>query len=474
MRFAMNMTLRFVIYSFVFALLLAFCPSVAMGNMPPGESANKQGPPLTLDDCIRLATTQNPMVRAAQHGVWGIEERQREAWYSAWLPTLKLRTMLTVIPPQGDIAPTEGPDLSEWNVWSRSDLEIVWPLYTFGKLSAVTDMAQHGVDAANAILAEARAELRFQVHKAWYALQLSKALGQVIAEGEKEVDKARERLDEMEEDDDDEYDQADHQRLKIYAARVRKMVLGNNRIARMARLGLRLAMNLPDGAPLNLPEANALEAIEIELEDLDKLVRRAGEQRPEILAQRKRIEIANSNVDLKFAEYFPDIFLAANVTAATSTVSNPNSENVFTGGVFNTVGGGGAIGLRLTLDYPQKITRYRRAQAELAQAESELAGRLLLLRIKLEETWLEARDNKEMMELQRIAMRAAKSLLTQAVINYKDGFDPDATFGKVLGASVQYHTAKSEWLTAIHAFNMSVARLSRVVGIDLTKREEQP
>ncbi len=453
-------------------------------------AAAADGPTLTLDEAIRIAHARSPLIRAAKHGVLAIEEGEREVWYSRWLPTLKLRTLITAIPPQGDgtaedsvldvldddgtnigsvtIPGEPGPDLSNWNIWSKTDIELGYPLYTFGKLSAATDMAAHGVDAANALLAEAKAELTFETRRAWYTVQLAEGLQDVIDDGESQLRKATEKLEELEEEDSPDYDQNDSFRMRIHEAKVRKLVLGNRKLKRLGKSGLRAALNLQDGVPLNLPAKNELVAVQESICALETLVEVAARERPEIVAQRHRVEVARAQADLRWAEYFPDFFLAANLTIAVSSVPNEAEQNVFEGGQFDTIGGGAAVGLRVTLDYPQKVARYRRAQAELAMAKAEVEARLLLLKLKLEEAWIDAKDNEEMLRVRKRAMRASKSLLTAMVLEYEDGIDESVTFDDVLRAHVEYLSQKSEWLQAIYAFNLSVARLSRVVGIDLS------
>ncbi len=444
-------------------MLVSFLVLTLTGTAVTGDDPA----PWSLQECQRIAVAQSPMVRAAKFGVQTIEEQERELWWTTWIPTLKLRSLAILIPPQGDSDPSDGPDLSELNFWSRTDIEAYLPVYTFGKLSAARDMAEHGIDAANAILGATRNELAYQVARAWYSIQLANGLAELIVDGEDKIQKAREKLEQLEEDDSEDYDQADTFRLRIYEAEVRKLVLGNAKLDAVSKTGLKAAMGLARTAELRLPAENALDPIEVDIASLEKLIELASRHRPELAAQRHRIEIARSQVDLRWSEFFPDIFVAGSFTVAASTVDNSDSENVFEGAVFNAIGGGATFGLQLTLDYPQKIHRYHRAQAELNRARAEVEGRLALLGVELEEVWRDAKAHQEMLEYRRRAMRAAKSLLTLNAHEYENGIDDSTTFKMVLDASVTYLSQKSEWLKAVHAFNLSVARLSRTVGVNI-------
>lgn len=425
--------------------------------------------PLTLAEAKRLAVERSPLMRAADYGVEALKQQYEEAWW-AWFPTLKLRTLATILPPQGEPDPEVGFDLSGWNLWSRTDLEIFMPIYTFGKLSALRRMAAAGVDAGNSARHIARGELEFQVSKAWFGLALAGELEALIADAERSLEKSRDKLLKMEEDDDDEFDQADLFRLRIHEARMRKVVLGNAQLRELSKTALRVAIVVPRGGSLNLPDEMSLAPVEAKIEPIEFYIAAAAKQRPELLTERHTIDVRRADVDRRWAEFWPDIFLGANVTIAASTVpKGKTEENVFTGASFNTLGGGAAFGIQLTLDYPQKMARYRRAQAELGRAEAEFETNSAKLRVELEEVWRDAKSKHEQLELQRRAMKAAKSLRTLKALEYTAGVDVATTFEDVLNASVTYLTQRSEWLQAIYGFNLSIARLSRVVGTDITK-----
>lgn len=428
-------------------------------------------PPWTLDECRRIALAQSPLIEAARHGIAELEAVYREAWW-AWFPTFRVRTVATGLPPQGGDDNSAGPDLSEWNLWSKTDIEGYAPLYTFGKISSVRRMASHGVDAANAALRIARNELSYQVARAWYGLQLAHEIEDLIVDGEDQLRKSRERLERMDEEDDDEFDQADMFRLRIYEAEVHKLVLGNRRLQQLSRTGLRVALALPAGTELRLPEKMKLEPVALTLAPLAHYLDVAGRERPALVVERHRVAVAQANVDRRWADFWPDLFLAGSFTIAASTVESTEDENVFSGAVFNAIGGGGAIGIQLTLDYPQKIARYRRAQAEVGRREAEVRVREALLRVELEQAYLEAQDAAEILEYRRRSRRAARSLLVLRRQEYENGIDDATSFKDVLDASVLYLTQKSEWLKTVHAFNMSIAQLSRVVGVDVTTLQE--
>jgi outer membrane protein TolC len=420
---------------------------------------------LSLEKCIEVAHRKSPFMEAAKQGLNALEYQYKEAWWS-WMPTLKLRSMGTLIPPQEIEDPSEDdPDLSDYNLWSKTDLEAYVPLYTFGKISTLKKMAKEGVDIGRAAVRLAKAEITYQVTRAWYGAQLASELSDLIFEGEKKLKKARKRLEKLESEDSDDFDQNDMFRLRIYEADVHKHVLANRRMAKLSQSGLRAAMGLKPNAQLNLPTDNPLEVTKVELGSLEQVVEVATRHRPELEILRRKVTIQRSEVERKWADFFPDIFAAASFTVAASTVNQQNT--VFSSTVFNALGGGAAIGISLTLDYPAKLARYNKAQAELLSKEAALDGEKAKLRLELEAMWREATDHKEMLKLNKRAMKAGRSLFVSNVQEYENGIDDSTSFQDVLESSVSYLVRKSEWLKSIYAFNTAVARLKRAIGGNL-------
>jgi outer membrane protein TolC len=441
-------------------------------------------------------------MRAAAFGLEAYEEQYRQAWW-AWFPTFDFDFRTTAIPPQPvgqtndlgvflegsggtrasqidatgtifDLVVPQGPNLTEWNVWVKMDVSAVMPIYTFGKLASLRRMAQAGVDIARTAGEMAEGELRFQVARAWWGLSLAKQLDVLIADGESQLKKARDRLIRLDEEDSDEYDQDDMFRLRIYEAQVKKLVLQNGQLNQMATSGLRVALDFEADENLNLPEQMPLVATTFDVGQLDCYIELAGRHRPELAIKRSTVEVRAGNVDKRFAEFFPDIFLAASFTFAHTTengrAAGESQNSIFSGAVFDALGGGVALGLKLNLDYIQKDSRYRQAQAELNRARAELDVERSKLRLELEQIWRDTRDQAELESVVRRAMKAAKSLLTSKAQLYEDGLEP-LPFKDVLDASVTHVQQKSEWLKTVYALNVSVAQLSRVVGTDVTAHQ---
>ena len=416
-----------------------------------------------LDTCERIALERSPLIHAARHGLSALQQKYTAAAW-AWFPTFKLSAAATLIPPQGEGDPAAGdPDLSGFNFWSKTELEMYAPIYTFGKIAALKRMAKSGVRIGESAVRLAEEEVIFQVHRAWYGIQLAAELEDVVLDAESLLKKARNRIEALEEEDSDDFDQNDVFRLRIHEAEIQDDTLKNQRLGALSAAGLRVAMGLTRRDPIQIPEKpGQLLPVELNTKTLEETVELAALKRPELRAAQYRVALRQANVDRKFAEFFPNIFVVGTFSIARSTVDQ--EDTVFSKVSFNATGGAAAVGMELTLDYPIKVANWRGAKADLAKAESQLRAANDILGLEVEKAWREVQDQKRLHEVNRRAVRAARSLLVSHVQTYEDGIDEDVGLDTILRAATTYLKRKAEWLRSVYAFNLGVAQLSRVIG----------
>jgi len=417
----------------------------------------------SLESCEKIALERSPIIQAAQYGLDALQQKYTAATWT-WFPTFKLRAAATLIPPQGDDEPAEGdPDLSGFNFWSKTELEVYAPLYTFGKIAALKRMAKSGVRIGQSVVKLAEEEVIYQVHRAWYGIQLAAELHDVVNDAESLLRKARKRIETLEEEDSDDFDQNDVFRLRIHEAEIQDDVLKNKRLSTLSKAGLRVAMGLRKKDLLKIPaKPSKLLPVQLTTKNLEETIALAGRKRPELRAAQYKVALRQANVDRQFAEFFPDFYLVGSFSFARSTVDQ--EDTVFSKVSFNATGGAAAIGLQLTLDYPIKVANWKEAKAELAKSESELQAARDLLGLEVEKAWLEVQDQQNLHQFNRRAVRAARSLLVSHVQTYEDGIDENVTLDTILGAASTYLKRKAEWLRSVYTFNLGVAQLSRVIG----------
>ena len=115
-----------------FACLLALAP--------PGEGPRG----LSLEEATRLALEDNPLVEAARGGLQEFEAKYRQASL-VFLPQAKLDFTATVLPKMTGNAVEHETDNSVWGPYLRTQLTLVQPIWSFGKLTHLKSMADADV-----------------------------------------------------------------------------------------------------------------------------------------------------------------------------------------------------------------------------------------------------------------------------------------------------------------------------------------
>src|SRR5215212_9163783 len=123
-----------------------------MGLLLMGAMAATAAPPdqrLTLEQCLERALTSSPDVNEAQTEI-RIAESQLAQAKAGRLPQATFTSINGIINGAHGNAVTGRTDNSDIGPFTRGELEVVQPLYTFGRLASEIRAAGHGVDAKRA------------------------------------------------------------------------------------------------------------------------------------------------------------------------------------------------------------------------------------------------------------------------------------------------------------------------------------
>ena len=171
------------------------------------------------DAAVSYALEHNPLMDAASSGI-DISQAAMTAAWGRYIPKLKFTSLITALPAMKGNALSGHTDYEDWGPYFRVDMTGQMPLYAFGQLSVLRDVAQAGIDVSRAEYEVAVAELSFQTRRAILGLKLGKAVMDIVQEGEKYLTRAKRRLEEEEEADQPDFDQVDLLKIRVYEADV--------------------------------------------------------------------------------------------------------------------------------------------------------------------------------------------------------------------------------------------------------------
>src|SRR5687768_180220 len=198
-----------------------------LGRSPP---ANARA--YTLPELIDIARKGNPGLAASAQATARIEAQLSEANRS-WMPSGELVSLIAPAPDircepvNADKAERErncvATNISEVTtkfrgVFSRTELRLVQPLFTFGKISAGRQAAEQGVAASKNREAGVMADVELNVRKAYYGLKLARTVLETLNEGMGYLDDAQKQVDEEIEKGTSSVTQTDRLRLRTVRA----------------------------------------------------------------------------------------------------------------------------------------------------------------------------------------------------------------------------------------------------------------
>jgi outer membrane protein TolC len=158
------------------------------------------------------------MMAAARQGLTIYQEKLAEA-KSGYKPKMEANVFTSALPEE--IAGTPGTNpLTDFNYLALSPLvvtsvSLAQPLWTFGKLSTLKDMAHQGIEVSRATVRVAEDELRYQMARAWWGLVLVHDLREMIEEGQKLMAEQQEKLEKQKDEGDEDYNPSDLLKLKV-------------------------------------------------------------------------------------------------------------------------------------------------------------------------------------------------------------------------------------------------------------------
>lgn len=448
-----------------FVLFVLNANALAQDEEEPRQTHN-------LDALVRAAEENYPALDAQRARIRAAQERLREARFSPFFQ-FEGRAGLTVAPrAEGTPIFSDQDQLPITNGWAPVvDLGIqgVIPLYTGGKLRALRRAARAGVRVEELGVAQRRAQLRYDVRRAYFSLQLALDIEQMISEGRPKLRRAVERLEELleEEDEDEEsdVDPMDRYRLATALAEVEAGASEAQRLREGAISALRALTGLDE---VNVPEC-PMEPVQLEA-DGEELRERALRSRPEIGMLQAGLDARRANLRRHRGGYAPDFGLGLQARYSwgpgVTDITNP-----FVNDRANTRNLGAGLVMRWSLDFVGNHARVQRAEAQLAQTEHQIEEARIGMGLQVEVAVQALQDAQRREETWRRGRQQGRAWFIAAAQAYDLG---TGRARDLIDAMKSYFEARLSHLRAIQALNEAAANVERRVGETIVEQWEPP
>lgn len=446
-------------------LLLLLAPSVSYPARPEADPPS-QGPErvhrLTLDEIIDMGLEASPKLWANRYVIDQAAAQLGQA-KAGRLPRMEYHQIASVVPEaRGNaiFSPNERSNLLE-NLapFTRLELNIQQPLYTFGRLRAHIEAAEKGLVARKAALRRFEAELIMTLKELYYASLLNEDLHRLLSKTEEEFGKAVEKAEELIEEDAGTLTQQDLLKLRYGHTRAGGQLLEIEKGQRLTHAALLRLLFLPEGEDYELTE-DRLRPVQLTLEDLETYKLRARHNRAEWQQLEAGIEAKEAELVAEQRTYFPDIFAYGTMQYAVAP-NRDKQENPFVVEEFNYFWGGVFFGWRWNLDFgiPKRIAEKRAELRSLQQEQREATSGMLL---EVEKAYRELEEKQKGLGFARKARRNGRALSALSAASFQLGLGEAK---EVFEAFHIYTESAAQYYLAIRDFNMAVAELARVTGM---------
>lgn len=448
--------------------IAALCFFGALGIGSQSATAQEGKPqcattPCTLDESIELAVTTHPLMSAARAGLGSFEAKMR-AVNRAWLPVIKGRGMLSGTPSKWGDPMVGGTEygIENWGPVVRLEFSAEMPVYTFGRISLLKEMARVGLNVGEAQVQIARSQLELLVVQAFFGLQLAGQVHALLAEGEKYLGRARNYLEGLRDEDSEEYDDVDMLRLRIYESEVGTFRIDAGRTAELALSGLAKLTGL---SPEAFSPPGKLALLKMELGPLDFYLGEAFRRRGEMQAMGGAMLAQGMKVKYEKRNFLPAFFIAGFYTYGRAWVVEKQGSP-FAHDPYNSWFSGAALGIEYKLDTARQVLALDEARAGQRKLKAEHEALRQKVSMEVEKAWAEVRDLKEKLSLTRSAHKAARGWVIARLDLYESGFVP---FRDTADALAAFFKQRMAYAQARYDYNVGLAHLAHASGMRLSE-----
>jgi outer membrane protein TolC len=416
---------------------------------------------LSLQDIIQIGLEVSPKLWE-QRSVIDQAEAQLGQAKAGRLPRMNYLQIAGLIPEAKGTAtfsPSSRLDLlTGLGPFTRLELKVNQPLYTFGKLKAHIEAAEKGLEAKEASLAGFEGQVIATLKELYYMILLNEDLYRLVSGTEEELGKAVEKAEELLEEDEGKLTQHDILKLRYGYNRSGGKRLEIEKAKRLLHSALRSLLYFKEDEDFVLTEKR-LKPVKVTLDGLDIYKKLAAKRRPEWKQLDAGIEAKQAELLAEKKQYYPDIFAFGLLEYATAP-NRDKQENPFVLEEFNFFWGGAYLGWRMALDFgmPKKVAEKRAELLALQHQKREATTGMLL---EVEKAYQEVVEKRESLKFARKARKNGRALSALSAANFYIGLGEAK---EVFEAFQMYTEGAAEYYMAIKNFNMAVAELARVTG----------
>jgi outer membrane protein TolC len=451
-------------------LLVAASVFGAIAATAPGAVARK----MTLPQLLEMARDY-PGLQAGAAATAAMEAQVAEA-KANWLPQGDILSLLAPSPNVRCQPPRAGSDdptpclttssseaslrTINWSqVFTRTEIKLIQPIWDFGKISAGVAAAKAGVEVARQREASARADIEMNVRKAYFGLKFAREILDMLDQGSGYVEDGQKKLEKDLANGTGNVTVTDKLRMRTVRAELDARILEAKRLQGLARESLRILLGPEAPADIDVDD-EPFEAPEVKEHPVTYYEEIARVSRPEVRMLEYAVRAKHALADLERRKEYPDLVLIGTAAFARAQgVDDP--PNAFMSHYFNSTTGGVAAALRMQLDLGPKIARARKSAAEALEIEYRRSEALGGVMLDVRKAYGEVTEALARTDATAKGEKAGRAWISAVSQNFAVGLAEARDFSDAL---VAFFGMRTRYLQSLFDLNIAVAALGRATG----------
>jgi len=417
---------------------------------------------LGLRETLERAQTESHLVKAGSIDVMKAGEGVRKARAMRFLPEAKVNLAGGLVPEaRGTVVASEdsSESLNDLGPYYRLELKLVQPLWTFGKLDALENLARAGLAAQQARRALTGEGVAVDAAKAYWALAAATRGEAVAGDMRRDFEELQREVEKRLADESSGIDDADLLEVKANRYGVDRLFFDATEARRLSGDVLRALLALPaESEPEAVDEPPPADAIDPAR--TAEVVARAVEAHPEVRALTAAARALAAKVELQRKSRNPVLFIAAGAGYAHAG-NRDKQDNPWVTDNFNYTRVGAEIGLAWDLNFYRQNIEVSEAADEQRALLEQLAALRAKVIVETGQALRATQRSRLLLESARAALKAAKSRLRLVLDNWETGI---GEVRDVLDAYEKYYQLRIEEPQREYELNAALARLGFVLG----------
>ncbi len=414
---------------------------------------------LTVEQAVQTGLENSKTLKASQFRVVAAEAKTSET-NALGLPSLKLNaayTRLSDIPASSIpnfINPSLPPIVLSQTVLNNYTLRatVQQPLFTGNKISGAEDIAEYSYEAAKQDFSKDKADLIFNIKNAYWNVYRANEFKKVVDENVSQIRAHAGDAENMMKQGLLTNNDLLKVQVQLSDALVRQIDANNNVFLSM------IALNNTLGLPLSteIEIQSTLETNLISSTEINALVKRGIENRPEILGMNARLKASESGLTVARSGWYPQVFLVGNYNYL-----RPNQRIFPTKDQFK---GTWDVSISLSYDlwnWNTSGSQSTQAEAQLSQTEQALSQMKDGITLEVTQSYLTLNQAKERSAVAQKGVEQAEENYRVTNERYKKGLNVNSD---LLDSEVALLTAKLNYTQSLVDYELAAARLAKSIG----------